>query len=289
MTHDRSELILPVYLNQATVFDMVAMLEDGIATITRVSERDANRQASEGTIGGRFGLAEVLASLVRVELSGSAKLDDEDTSEKIKSREKVHTPGSMLYKLRNTLHQTGRAVTFDPKSPPPAGAIIEFESVLHRNSLDQAFGLLVERLDLLVTISDEGSLPKPKDKIVERKRQMEHLVGKMRSDTTLDLITDPSDAGWRFVLTLEKRYLNDLTMADLVDGHFKVIGKIINIIVDRAGRISLLRKTPFAGATDAVVEELVALFGKAEHLKYPAVEWAITGPVIHVLPIAIFA
>ena len=33
--HD-PDLIIPVYLNQRFVFDLVAMLQDGIATVTKV-------------------------------------------------------------------------------------------------------------------------------------------------------------------------------------------------------------------------------------------------------------
>ena len=33
--HD-PDLIIPVYLNQRVVFDLVAMLQDGIATVTKV-------------------------------------------------------------------------------------------------------------------------------------------------------------------------------------------------------------------------------------------------------------
>ena len=51
------DLIIPVYLNQRIVFDLVAMLQGGIAAITQVynTEKISETTSSEGS--GTFGLS----------------------------------------------------------------------------------------------------------------------------------------------------------------------------------------------------------------------------------------
>ena len=56
-------LLIPVYLNQRMVFDLVAMLQGGISTVTRVSETSQERSSTERNIGAAFGLSNAFASL----------------------------------------------------------------------------------------------------------------------------------------------------------------------------------------------------------------------------------
>ena len=54
------ELIIPVYLNQRIVFDMIAMLQGGIATVTRIcsAELESGREEAVITIPFTFELGE---------------------------------------------------------------------------------------------------------------------------------------------------------------------------------------------------------------------------------------
>lgn len=58
-----TDLVIPVYLNQRFVFDLVAMLRGGIATVTRVSESERDVDKVSGEVGGAFGLSQALASV----------------------------------------------------------------------------------------------------------------------------------------------------------------------------------------------------------------------------------
>ena len=42
MHNIENELIIPVYLNQRIVFDMIAMLQGGIATVTRITSTESS-------------------------------------------------------------------------------------------------------------------------------------------------------------------------------------------------------------------------------------------------------
>ena len=60
---------------------------------------------------------------------------------------------------------------------------------------------------------------------------------------TIDIIAEAIPGAYKAVVTLESEYLNDPTMADLVDGKFSVVGKVIRTVEAEKGTISLLRQS----------------------------------------------
>jgi hypothetical protein len=86
--------------------------------------------------------------------------------------------------------------------------------------------------------------------------------------------------------------INDPTMADLVDGQFQVVGKVIRVINDSTESVSLLRKAAVGAMNEQVLEPIFQEFGlavAAGNIELPRIEWKIAGPVIQVIPVAIFA
>ena len=96
MNQDTTDLIVPVYLNQRVVFDLVAMLRDGIATVTKVMDTVDQSTVKEGEVGGTFGLNKALSSLLRVDLSGRASRAKTDAEQHVQSEERVHTPAFVV-------------------------------------------------------------------------------------------------------------------------------------------------------------------------------------------------
>ena len=290
--------IFPVYLNQRAVFDMVAMLQDGIATVTQVSSRASQSEKREDAVSARFGLSEALTTLLRVDLSGSTKSDRQDGTERQSSEERVHTPASLLHRLRRELFERGVASRFDGSVAPKAGSIIEFDSSLRRNPAVAVMDLLLGLFDLHLAFNEPVPVPaKHKghmkgDDNARTRKQMEQFAATLRSGNTVDIVSDPLHNGFRAVITLEEQYLSDPTMADLVDGYFSVLGKVIRVVADANGSINLLRKTPLAAIDDTALTTAFGMFeqlGQMAPIAVPKIEWAIRGPVIHVLPVAVFA
>ncbi len=106
------------------------------------------------------------------------------------------------------------------------------------------------------------------------------------------MITSKSSAGVTAVVTLEKSSLNDPMMSDLVDGRFKVLGKVIRSVSDPSDSISLIRNNVLSNLPRHLRESLSDMFrglGSEHGFSMPEVRWQIEGPAIQVLPIAIYA
>lgn len=292
-------LIIPVYLNQRMVFDLVAMLEGGIATVKRVSETEREVHQAAGEISGIFGLNKVLASLLRVDLSGKIQGQAEGSVARNSEIERVHTPASLLYMLRRHLVEQKILQVTSLNELPKPGELVEFVASLKKNPLIEGLDCLVKLLEMTLVFQDK---PKPAHEkgassfaaqdLKKISNQFCTLSTSLKVGDTQDLIANVESADFRAVLTVEDQFLNDPSLSDLVDGTFHVIGKVIRSIPEPTGSISLLRKTALSLAPTKIVETIKAALGNLneEHgFVMPPMEDKVQGPVFQLLPIAVYA
>jgi hypothetical protein len=292
------QLLIPVYLNQRVVFDLVAMLQGGISTVTRVSETNLEQSNTEREVGAAFGLSNAFASLLKINLSGSRRQANGEEAGRTSEEERVHTPASLFFVLRKLLVEKQLLVVDGTKIPEP-GDFVEFSASLRRNPVIEVVDALHQMMKLATIFSppEQGKLPKPHkghkpDESKTQLKQIEEFRDTLRTGDTIDLTTAPLKSGHRAVLTVETQYLNDPSMGDLVDGTFAVVGKVTRVLADGEGSVSLIRKTALERMPPAVLEQSFASLNSLsadQGFGLPELQWQIPGPVIQILPVAIYA
>lgn len=294
MNTESDELIIPVYLNQRIVFDLIAMLQDGMSTVTRVSSSEESKSVDNQRYGTSFGLGQALSSLLKIDVSGDRSKVKEGTAGMQRSEERVHSPSSLFQKLRATLKSKSKLKVADGNYIPDPGDLVEFSASLRRNPIIQAMETFMGVMDmasLFGTQQKGGKRPVPDDS--KRVRgQMEKFTESLRDGKTADIISDPLGWKYRAVITVEEEYLNDPTMSDLIDGQFKVVGKVIRVIHDTNGSVSLLRKVTIGAMNKQMLEEAFSHLSSeeiSEAIAIPKIELEIQGPVVQIIPVAIFA
>lgn len=96
------KLIIPVYLNQSVVFNMLASLEDGFAHMYSI-QTSKTEEANEGkAVEAGLGVNNIF-SLLSVKLHGSGKKETSNTNVSNRSEERVHTPTSLFTSLLGKL------------------------------------------------------------------------------------------------------------------------------------------------------------------------------------------
>ena len=298
MSIDPPDLIVPVYLNQRMVFDLVAMLQDGIATVTRVSEARHDSETEAAEFAGGFGLSQALSSLLKVDLSGKFSGRSEGSVERNTSSERVHTPASLFFALRNDLLRAKVLRVHSTNGLPQPGDFVEFAGALKRNPLIEGLDSVIQMLDLVIAVSETdkpqraGKRAQPPNEQERVRAQLDSLLTSLKTGGTGDLVAELDKGSGRALLTVEDQFLNDPSLSDLVDGQFRVIGKVIRSVSDASGSISLLRKTAIGRAPPDVLQKVVGAFAglQKEHgFTMPSMEVDVKGPVFQVLPLAIFA
>jgi len=297
---EQLKLIIPVYLNQRIVFDLMAMLQDGLAMVTKISESETLRGTEERRYGAAFGLNKAFSTLLKIDVSGEAKRAEEDATQTAKSEERIHTPASLLYKLRKKLLESNNLLIVDSNFTPESGQLIEFKTVLNRNPLIQTMDAFIKVINLAKIFiqenqaKDKGQRHKTNPKVENEKisNQMEEFRKELKSGDTVDIISNDLEFGYRAVITLENEFLNDPSMSDLVDGTFQVIGKIIRVIPSSDKKISLIRKTGFSALPEELLQQTfapISALRTAQGFGIPELKWDIEGPVLHIIPLAIFS
>lgn len=121
---------------------------------------------------------------------------------------------------------------------------------------------------------------------------MKVLVDALSSGATIDLIgkTVPlSDT--TLVLSSQIRFFLNESYDEILDGEYRVLAKVVRTMIrDSSESINLLRKTTFSRIQDSLFHKMMSGLKDIEQNGLKPVELVteITGPAIHLLPIAIY-
>jgi len=165
MKRTSEDLIIPVYLNQRNVFDLLAMLEGGLSTVTKVSSIAKDELSTGAKVGSTFGLSNALSSLLKVNISGSIEENDRNSTETTKTEDKYHTPASMLQTLRSRMKKEELLINLSDEKLPKVGEIIEFTASIRINPLIHSFEKMIGVMEIAILFSGEEKVNSKKKKI----------------------------------------------------------------------------------------------------------------------------
>ncbi len=95
-------LIVPVYINEKIVLDMLAIMEDGFSMVSQVNytehkESNSTQKAEAGVSTS----ATILSKLLKINISGELNHTGNKGENESVAKEKVHTNVSLLSKFRS--------------------------------------------------------------------------------------------------------------------------------------------------------------------------------------------
>ena len=64
----KDQLIIPVYLNEKTVLDMLAIIEDGFSMVSEVSSSNQNSSTTDLKSGGGLSTKAILDKLLKIQI-----------------------------------------------------------------------------------------------------------------------------------------------------------------------------------------------------------------------------
>lgn len=150
----------------------------------------------------------------------------------------------------------------------------------------------------LATVFDEdktNNLKANKNKSLENRKvlgQIKALSDNLKNGNMMDLIcTMKGNVNLKAVLPVYIDYFVNNNMNEIIDGEYRVLGKITKVIsAQSAQSINLLRNTSFSLLQKSIVTQLIGSFNSGEDngLRYQEIITEIAGPAIQIIPIAIF-
>lgn len=210
----QSKLLIPVYINEKIVLDMLAIMEDGFSTVSQVNytEHKENENTQKG--GGSVSTsATIWSKLFKIDFSGElAHTGNKGESENV-TKEKVHTNVSLLSKFRSFLMEEKILKTDFDVEKMNIGDFIEVEGELQKNPLIDCMDKFADVFRMAEIFSGEPQLGNKTQAKAQKKqeqevvKQIQSFSGELKHSGTIDFVL--SDAKGTVVLSLQEQYLSN--------------------------------------------------------------------------------
>lgn len=287
-------LSIPIYLNQRIVFDLLAIVEGGFSQLQTVKSSETGSQQTKKDASAEVGAKNVFAFL-NLSLKGSVGKQDTQTSQRAVKEKRVFTPASLFSRLRDSLleqrllHSLDESTEIDDVEP---GRFIEFSGMLKKNPSVGYMEGIIQMMEAALLFTPKYGKHKPKAEH-ELLGQMKKFLSMLTQDGSLDLVAEiVSKPEIKAIIPVQLEYFSNESPADIIDGQFVVIGKIIRYVTGETDEsISLLRGTPLAFLPEENLSDVtqgLSTIGATINVKDEFITH-INGPALLVLPIAIYA
>ncbi|OCZ51940.1 hypothetical protein A7D23_12275 [Dehalobacter sp. TeCB1] len=209
--------------------------------------------------------------------------------------DRVFTPASLFSRLRDNLIERKLLVSLDNAFSMEAllpGAFIEFSGILRKNPMVANMEGLIQMMEaaLLFTVAPGKQKPKAEQEVLTQMKKFYSMLTQTGSlDLVSDLVIKPEI---KAVIPVQLEYFSNQSPADIIDGQFVVIGKVVRYIPEDIGEsVSLLRGTPLAYLPEDNLMQFIEAFNTLSSTLSTPSEFTtqIPGPVLLVVPIAIYA
>ncbi len=281
------QLMVPVYINEKIVLDMLAIVEDGFSTVSQVSytEHKENNNAQKLEAGVSTS-ATLLSKLLKIDLKGELSHSENSGENESVAKEKVHTNVSLLSKFRTFLVDEKILKSGFDIANMKIGDFIEIEGELQKNPLINYMDIFVDLFRMADIFAEKPQLggktqaKAQKQQENETVKQIKSFADELKHSGTID-----------FILSDQEQYLSNDNISEIIGGHFKVLGKVIAICKDETENIDLLRKTSLSILPIDLLTELFSGFQNDETKQFnlPELKTQISGPAVIVIPVAIYA
>lgn len=295
---EREHLVLPVYLNEKVVLDMLAILQDGFSMVSEISTTSQESNDVSGTTKGEMSSGSLLNRVLKIKLGAEVSGEKKQEEQWVSKEARFHTSASLFSEFRRQLIEHDMLTFMASDSLDiheiQIGDFIEVEGALMKNPLIDILEKFISVYRMSKIFSEPVAVGHKKQasqkELAEdaQIQQMRALLEELRVTGTLDFVLKSDRAS--LVLSAQEKYLENDNISELIGGNFKILGKVIKICAEKDEGISLVRKTPLdildADSLDGLIQAFESNDLKQLHL--PEVEIQISAPAAIVIPVAIY-
>lgn len=215
----------PVYLDYQTVFDMLAVIEDGLSQFQEIKTVYSDSK-NDSNVGGVKINAQGRIPLGFLSMDGEGEGDFNKSREKTQSNskeissKKVHTSVSLFAKLRAILTERDKVkYTLDGESS--VGDFVEFKSKFQKIEIVRLINTIVRA----IALGNKFTNGKSKTKLTKEIDEICKLI-KPIGDT---LLSCESIENARCLIELDEDVAKQFNIERLLRGEYSVFGKIVRI------------------------------------------------------------
>lgn len=282
-----TRIILPFYLNQRFVYDMLAIMNNGFTDLIEITNTESSSADTKANVNANFGTNNEF-TLIQTSVSGELETGYNTGKDNTKKFTKTHTASSLFMQVYNLLSREGKIKILNSGfefSDIKSGDFVELKSKITINSMVDFF----HDFDLVIDITDAMS-----------KLGNENGIGGLnhfkKATTDILKVVDSEKEKIRYgicnvdnkniVVKLNKDYFINSDMKEIKNGEFTIIGKIMEIVPSEASVI-LNRENAFGMYDPKIFEAVKEAMKNMEEFNFDEIIDKIQGPTCIIFPIAI--
>jgi hypothetical protein len=287
----KANLIIPVYLDQTTLFGMWATFAGGFSMVEGISMRTAAKDTREASLQAEAGVN--IPGLVKLGMSGAKGVQSTQEGEILRSLELYQTPESLFHALRKELIYSKALKT--PTTVAEWAQVgysdfVELSGIFRQNPVLENFSTTSSLLRVILPFLKTQQKKAGDFDPAMINQVLDKIVSEISGNTRLFVVdlTQPPD--YRAIVSLFAGYSRDPTMEEISNREFRLLGKVVGKM--DYGSVDLLRNTKL-GVYGSALRPILASLGdvpKSMGISAQDKQLATTieAPILEVVPVAIY-
>ena len=281
------KMILPLYLNQRFIYDILAVKNDGFTEFFEIKDKDQKNMEMKGKIDGSFGTNNKF-SLIQANMNTSLNSEMMNNRNNEKSYRKTHTPTSLFMKAYSYLQEEEQIKIINNKEEIKnlrCGDFVQIESSVKFTTLIDMLEIMKKEIELtkLFQSFDPSNSDKSLESLTYIRDGLENLLkvdekGTKYGIANLDGVDIP--------IKLYKNYFVNGDYSEISHGKFVIIGKVIEKVEENEG-INLIRENSVGVFKQDIYEELRNSAKKIPIIELDKVQDTVKGATIVIMPLTI--
>ncbi len=287
-----TDFILPLYLNQRFVYDILAIKNDGFTEFFEIKDKIGNSNEQDANIKATLGTNNDFA-LIQANLDGEINTKTSNDNNNEKSYKKTHTPTSLFMQVYQYLNENKKITKLENLSDidtVDSGDFVEIKSNIELNTIVEFFETLDKVIDITEAFSSFSSIDSKKT----IKRSPLSNMKKPIENTLKALVNENNNVKYgickleekELVVKLNKDYFINSDYSEIKNGKFKIIGKVLEIIPE--GESILLNRENAVGLYNPnTFKEVKESLNSIPNINFQEFKDTVQGKTIVIMPIAI--
>ena len=287
-----TDFILPLYLNQRFVYDILAIKNDGFTEFFEIKDKIGNSNEQDANIKATLGTNNDFA-LIQANLDGEINTKTSNDNNNEKSYKKTHTPTSLFMQVYQYLNENKKITKLENLSDidtVDSGDFVEIKSNIELNTIVEFFETLDKVIDITEAFSSFSSIDSKKT----IKRSPLSNMKKPIENTLKALVNENNNVKYgickleekELVVKLNKGYFINSDYSEIKNGKFKIIGKVLEIIPE--GESILLNRENAVGLYNPnTFKEVKESLNSIPNINFQEFKDTVQGKTIVIMPIAI--
>lgn len=283
----KTKIILPLYLNQRFIYDILAVKNDGFTEFFEVKDKDQENTEMKGKIDGSFGTNNKF-SLIQANMNTSLNSEMMNNRNNEKSYRKTHTPTSLFMKAYSYLQEEDQIKIINNKEEImnlKCGDFVQIESSVKFTTLIDMLEIMKKGIELtkLFQSFDPSNTDKSLDSLDHMSYGLKNLLkidekGTKYGIANLDGVDVP--------IKVYKNYFMNGDYSEISHGKFVIIGKVIEKVEENE-EINLIRENSVGVFKQEFYKEIRDSAKTISIIELDKVQDTVKGPTIVIMPLTI--